>query len=71
MQNYFKSNKVKKYKHFTKQLFSSVHTKSFVNSIPNMNVIQRKKCTQQVHLDEISKSKNIFKNQYFSLKKFS
>ena len=65
MQNYSKSNKLMKYQNFTKQLFSSVHTKSFVNSVPNMNVIQRKKCTQQVHLDEISKSKNIFKNQYF------
>ena len=65
MQNYSKSNKLMTFQHFTKQLFSSVHTKSFVNSIPNMNVIQRKKCTHQVHLDEISKSKNIFKNQYF------
>ena len=38
--------------------------------MPNMNVIQRKKCTHQVHLDEISKSKNIFKNQYFIKKIF-
>ena len=65
MQNYSKSNKQMTFENFTKQLFSSVHTKSFVNSIPNMNVIQREKCTHQMHLDEVSKSKNIIKNKHF------
>ena len=49
MQNYSKSNKLMKFKHFTKQLFSSVHTKSFINSIPNVNVVQRKKRTHLMH----------------------
>ena len=52
MQNYPKSNKLMKYQHFAEQHFSSVHSKSFVNSMPYMNVIQRKKCTQQVRPDE-------------------
>ena len=52
MQNYSKSNKLMKFQHFTKQLFSSVHIKSFVNSIPNMNVVQRKNRTHLMHSDE-------------------
>ena len=52
MQNYSKSNKLMKFHHFAKQLFSNVHTKSFVNSMPNMNVVQRKKRTHLVHPDE-------------------
>ena len=43
MQNHSKSNKLIKFQHFTNQLFGSVHTKSFVNSVSNMNVVQRKK----------------------------
>ena len=53
MQNYSEFNKVMKYQHLTEQLSSSVHTKSFVNSIPNMNVIQRRKRTHLIHSDEI------------------
>jgi len=52
MQNYSKSNKVMKYQHLTKQLFSSVHTKAFVNSMPNVNVIQRKKRTHLIHSEK-------------------
>ena len=44
-----------KFQHFTKLLFSSVHTKSFVNSKPIMKVVQRKKRTHLVHSDEIIK----------------
>ena len=56
MQNYSNSNKLMKFPHFTKQLFNSVHTKSFVNHtnafvnfMRNMNVIQRRKRTHLVH----------------------
>ena len=52
MQNYSKSNKLMKFQQFTKQFLSSVHTKSFVNSKPFMNVIQRRKRTHLVHPDE-------------------
>ena len=54
MQNYSKSKKQMKFKYFPKKNFvSSVHTKSFVSSMPNMNVIQRKKRTHLLHPDEI------------------
>ena len=52
MQNYPESNKPVKFPHFTKQVFSSVHTKSFVKSMPSMNVVQRKKRTDLWHPDE-------------------
>ena len=58
--NNSKSHNIMKIKHLTKQLFSAAHTKSFVNSMSNMNVIQRKKCSHLVQPDEIfSKSHNI------------
>ena len=37
-----------KFQQFTKQFLSSVHTKSYVKSIPHMNVVQRKKRTDLV-----------------------
>ena len=49
---------------FTKKN-SSDHTKSFLNSMPNMNVSQRKKCTQA----KISKSQDMLKFKKFSSKK--
>ena len=52
MQKHSKSNKQKEFQRFTKQIFSIVHTKSFLNSIPNTNVVQRKKHTHLVHADE-------------------
>ena len=52
MQNYFKSNTPMKFQQFTKQFLSSVPIKSFVNSMPNMNVIQRRKHTHLVHPNE-------------------
>ena len=52
MQTYSKSNKLLKFLQFTKKMFSSVNTKSFVNSMPNMNVIERKRRTHLVHPGE-------------------
>ena len=63
MQNYFNFNKVMKFENLpnsflvlfiqTKQFFSFVYTKSFVNYMPNMNVIQRRNRIHLMHSDEI------------------
>ena len=52
MQSYSKSHRRMKFQQLTKKNSCSVHTKSLVKSMPNMSVIQRKKCTHLVHPDE-------------------
>ena len=44
-------NSIIKFRRFTK-FFSSVYTKSFVNFMSNLNVIERKKRTHLVHPNE-------------------